>query len=171
MKMNVVRGFLVFIMIFMFSASVGANPFLVGIIDVAVIIEQSNAGKIANAALAEEISAKQGMVDEKAAEINALVELFIESDEMSDEERTSLEAQHALLLAEYQELIIAAEKQVQESAQYLRTLLVSEIGEIVRIIAQREGYALILESTSAAYYGKHIDITAEVIREYNKYYQ
>ena len=151
------------------SLMCSAADYLIGVIDVVVIIEQSIAGKRADAQLAAEIRAKQAVVDDRAAELQTLQEK-LQAEDLADDVRAALEADYAQLLSDYQQLVTQSENEVQTLAEQLRNQLLQEIGQVVGVIAQREGYTLILEAANVVYFGRHIDITAEVIREWDKYY-
>ncbi len=151
------------------SLACSARDYLIGVIDVTLIMEQSIAGKRADAQLAAEISARQAVADERRAELQIL-RTRLDTETLAADVRAALETDYTKLLSDYQQLVTQSENEIQSIAAQLRDQLLKEIGQIVGIIAQREGYTLILEAANVVYYGRHVDISAEVIREWDKYY-
>jgi Skp family chaperone for outer membrane proteins len=49
----------------------------------------------------------------------------------------------------------------------MRNQILSEISEVIRLIAARDNYSLILDISTVHFYSQAIDITGDVISEYN----
>ncbi|HBG00808.1 MAG TPA: hypothetical protein DDW87_04460 [Firmicutes bacterium] len=72
------------------------------------------------------------------------------------------------LVEDYQIAAAEAEYVIQQRAEELYQLLLQDIALVARTIGERDGYTIIAETSSLFYYGPHVDLTPEVIREYNR---
>jgi len=148
------------------AVPVAAAEGKVAVMDLDMIITESEAGKVAAAQLEALIQEKQALVDTRA---EAILELQGELEAASAQGREDASKQEELqrLVAEYQQLVEDSEAEIQARAAEMRNQLLSEIGEVVRRIGIRDNYALILDVSLVHFYTQAIDITWDVIREYN----
>lgn len=151
-----------------------ASPIALGagtrvvVMDLNVVMSESDAGRAASNELGALIAVKQAEVDEMAAAIEALSqELEEQSDSLTDEEKAAKQEELDQMIADYEQAVIAAENEVQAKAQELRDQLLYEIAQVLQIICREEGYDLVIDVSVVHYYSEIIDITSEVIRKYN----
>jgi len=73
-------------------------------------------------------------------------------------------------LRDYQILVDDTNKELKAKDEEIATKLIPEIVKVVREIAEREKYALIIDVASmpVAYYAKENDLSNRVIDEFNK---
>lgn len=163
----IVLGVLVFVL-FIGTASASANV-LIGVVNSELVIEQSDAGHLANADLAIVVRSWQDLLGAKEQDIEALMQdIETNSDQLSAEDMVGKQQELNELIQEYASLEAEAEHEIQTQALELRNLILQDIAHITGIIGRREGYTLITDASMVFYHGPQIDITAEVIREYNK---
>lgn len=104
-----------------------ASPIALGagtrvvVMDLNVVMSESDAGRAASNELGALIAVKQAEVDEMAAAIEALSqELEEQSDSLTDEEKAAKQEELDQMIADYEQAVIAAENEVQAKAQELR---------------------------------------------------
>mgnify|MGYP000906736898 FL=1 len=137
------------------GVSAAANA-LIGVIDLDVVMDQSEAGKLANGDLGNLIAGWQETLDSLEAAILELQEANPEAEELPG------------LVEDYQIAAAEAEYVIQQRAEELYQLLLQDIALVARMIGERDGYTIIAETASLFYYESHVDLTPEVIREYNR---
>ncbi len=59
------------------------------------------------------------------------------------------------------------EAEIQAAAQTLREQLLSDIEVVVRMVGEARGFDLVLEASDVYFYRRVVDLTFEVIREYD----
>ncbi|NMB00842.1 MAG: BamA/TamA family outer membrane protein [Firmicutes bacterium] len=170
LKQAKVWMFVVMVGVLLWSGSVGAsNTVLIGIFDIDTVIEQSNAGILADNDLRGLIAAWQEHVDSlETAIVELMDELENPATSLSSEQVAVKEGELQALLEQYQLAVAEAEYNIQLRAEELHELLLQDIAAVVALIGDRGGYTLIADTTNIFYFGSHIDITAEVINEYNR---
>lgn len=149
------------------SVVFGATTRIV-VLDLNTVINESQAGKAANAELAALVATKQAEVDEMWAEIESFSqELDAQSESLTDEEEAAKQEELDGMVAEYEQAVADADAEVQAKAQEFRNQIIADIAEVLRVVSAEEGYDLILDISMVHYYSQLIDITWEVIRKYN----
>ena len=77
-------------------------------------------------------------------------------------------AQYQQAAAEYQQIVVRYNKELQDKEKELYDPIEKRVKELLREIALRDGYDLILNKRSVPYGRKDLDITEKAIQEYNK---
>lgn len=150
----------------MASAALAAER--VGVIDLALVMEESRAGRQANAILQQFVAERQQALIPYEQRLEELMtRLENEAGSLSADERAALEDEFNLLAAEYLALAEQYELEVQQALATLQEQLLADIGVVLQIVAESRGFDLIIEASSAYYYRRVIDLTFEVIREYD----
>jgi len=72
---------------------------------------------------------------------------------------------------EYERLVKDTNEELQMKDQFLSSKIIPEIVKVIRSIAEKEKYALILEESSAVYASKENSLTDKVIKELNRTYK
>ena len=158
----------VLVMVVLMSAVVPvmAAEAKVAVMDLNMVITESEAGKAASAQLEALIRERQAAVDEKAEAIRELQEEVAEA--ALTNKRTSGQRELDQLIPEYETLVAQSEAEIQAKADEMRSQILVEIGEVLRVIGEQENYSLIVDTSIVHYYTQAIDITWEVIRRYNE---
>lgn len=169
--MNRIVGTAVAVLVLVMAmASIGLAADRVGVIDLAVIMDESKAGKQANAALAAFIDERQQAAFQLEEELEQLA-ASLDEDEggaaWSGDERATLEAELDAAVERYIAAVNEYEAEIDAALEALRDHILSEIGIVLQMVGDSRGFDIILDSTSSFYYRRVVDLTFEVIREYD----
>ena len=143
----------------------------IGFINMQQIIQGSAAGKKAADDFKKFLEKKQEGI--KAAE-NEVKKLKDELDKqgavMTASSRSDKEAAYQRKMRDYQILVDDTNKELQKRDQEYSQKLIPEILKVVRTIAEREKYTLILDISTMPmpYHDKANDISRKVIEDFNK---
>lgn len=167
MKRHAVIGAVVLLLMLALSAVASAAD-RVGVIDLALIIDESKAGRQANTLLNAFIEERRQELLPLETQLQELVEALENGAEsMSDEERAALEAEVDALAEEYVSLLDQFEADVDAAVQSLRQQILADIGVVLQMVGDSRGFDLIIDTSTAYYYRRVVDLTFEVIREYD----
>jgi len=158
------------LLIFAWSASCPAAD-KIGYIDMQEIMHNSVAGKKATDDFQKSYEKKKEEIKSAEAEIKKMRdELDRQSELMSHDSRDEKESAYDKKVRDYQILVQDAEDEMQKRDQELSDKLTMEIIKIVRAIAKKEKYALVIDVANmpVTYYDKENDFSKKVIEEYNK---
>jgi Skp family chaperone for outer membrane proteins len=137
----------------------------IALIDIARVINESDAGIKANAELESFLKAKQAVVDKKAADIEELKKAV--ASEPKAEAKKSKEAELNKGSAEFQSLLSGSQSEAKKKATDLRAGLLNEIKKTVQSVAANQ-YKMVLTIDNTVYFEKSVDITDSVIKSYNE---
>jgi len=137
-----------------------------GVVDMARVLELSEAGKKAREELSAQIEAAESDIVERQEELLALKEeierqaMMLSADALAKKER---EYQDRLL--EYQRRVQDYNYDIQNSQYELIDMILSETNSIVHDIAVEGGYTIVFERTNSGvlYFQEDIDLTEDVI--------
>ncbi len=151
-----------------------AKNFKVGIVDPQAVIEKSKAGKRALATLKEHATIRQKLLKSDEEELKTLQEELQNAKGLSEKETTAKKGTFQRRVQEYQ-------KRVQEFQQELgvkqRDMIKEYMGKVeqaTKAVADRHGFSLVIDKGSDStlkivlYSRKGLDITNEVVKEFNK---
>lgn len=146
----------------------GAQSMKVGIVDLSILISESDEGKRDNAELNQLIAERQAELDQREASVLALRDrLEDEANALSDQERARLEEEYQTLSIEYLTIGQEYEAEIQARADEMRDQLLQEIASVLQWYGDTKEYTLILDASTVYYYRQVIDLTWEILREYN----
>jgi outer membrane protein len=143
----------------------------IGFINMQTIIQNSNAGKKAAEDFKKLFAQKQGNIKAMEAEVKKLKdELDKQGAVMTASARTDKEAAYQRKMRDYQILVDDTNKELQKRDQEYSQQLIPEILKVVRTIAEKEKYTLILDVSTMPlpYFDKAGDISRKVIEDFNK---
>jgi outer membrane protein len=150
------------------TATYGADVAKIGVIDMQRVLETSSAGK---AAIAEIKLQKQEMESELQRKKEEIEELRkqLERDAMvlSREKREEKEREGRIKLNDFKTMQkrYVAELKQQEKKHLKR--MQKDILELIEQIGKKEGYLLIVNKVGVLYSPRSINITDQLIKEYN----
>lgn len=160
-------GFMVLVFLIIASGA-GAAQLKIAVVDINTVITQADAGKALNNNLARyvenlraELTAKQQVIDDLRQSL----------EEVGEDEENARSAEIARLEAELQEAATKAQQDVDNLTEEYRRILLEDIGKVLALIAEEDGYHLIIDAAVTYYYANLVDITWEVIRKYNDLYE
>lgn len=155
-------------LLFVFSIGASAQTFRAAVMDLSVVMTESEAGKAANAQLAQFIRQKQVEIDQLVAVVNGLeAEL---AGGLSNAEREAKQAALETAQADLDALVERAQAEINGRSEALRNQLLDDIGQVLNLIGQERDYTVILDSAAVFYYKLVVDITWEVVRRYDELY-
>ncbi len=138
-------------------------------IDLAKIIDETDAAKEAKAKLQEEYDKRQGELKKMQDDIIKLQnEMAQKTKFMSQEEIEKKRAQLQEKQIEFMNKLKEAEAQIQLLDSKLTQSVMQELRKLVQKIAETEGYDLVLEKSQILYVKDADDITYRVIDEFNR---
>lgn len=140
----------------------------VGVIDLGLIIDESKAGRQANTVLNAFIEERQQALLPLETQLEELA-AALESDvvTLSVEERAALEADFDALAEEYLALLNQYEAEIEAAVESLREQILADVGVVLQLVGDSRGFDLIMDASMAYYYRRTVDLTFEVIREYD----
>lgn len=144
-----------------------------GVFDFPRILETSSAGKAAQEELkkhgkrmAEELKAKGAELEEfkNRLEREALV--------LTEEKRQEKEREFRIKVNDLKALQQKFKKEFRGIEEQLKNKITKELMEIIAEIGKKEGYLMVIELSKSGiwYYPTTLDITDQIIREYNAAY-
>ena len=143
----------------------------IGFINMQTIIQNSNAGKKAAEDFKKLFARKQESIKTMENEVKKLKdELDKQGAVMTAGVRGDKEAAYQRKMRDYQILVDDTNKELQKRDQEYSQQLIPEILKVVRTIAEKEKYTLILgvSTMPLPYFDKAGDISRKVIEDFNK---
>lgn len=166
LRRRIVVGTIVVFMLIMAIGAMGSAQSRIGVIDLAVVIDESKAGKEGNTILQDALAERQAQVREMEDELLAMEEA-LSADTLTDDERAERLAELEQAETEYSETVARFEAEIDQLLQTLRRQIISDIGVVVQLVAEERGFDLVIDADQAYYYRRVADLTFEVIREYD----
>ena len=163
-----------FSMLWSLSPVWAASSFKVGLIDPQLVIEKSRDGQRALATLKEHASVRQKLLKADEEELKKLQEEGQNAKNPSDAEKQALQEHFQRKFQEYQK---RGQEFQQELAQKQKDMVLEYMKKIeaaTQAVAERHGFDLVLDKGSEAtlkiaiYSKKGLDITDEVVKEFNR---
>lgn len=154
------------------AASVGPSQPKVGYIDMARALNEVEDGKSAKAKLKADFELKQKRLDKLQNDAREKQESFENRAKMMKPEvRQSKEAELRQSLMEVQQTYMQLQQELVESEGAVTQEIRKKLQAVIDRMGDREEYFLILNTGETVLYNKrHMDMTDDVIREYNKQY-
>ncbi len=143
----------------------------IGFINMQTIIQNSNAGKKAAEDFKKLFARKQENIKAMENEVKKLKdELDKQGAVMTASARGDKEAAYQRKMRDYQILVDDTNKELQKRDQEYSQQLIPEILKVVRAIAEKEKYTLILDISTMPmpYFDKNNDISKKVIDDFNR---
>lgn len=143
----------------------------IGFINMQTIIQNSNAGKKAAEDFKKLFARKQENIKSMENEVKKLKdELDKQGAVMTASARGDKEAAYQRKMRDYQILVDDTNKELQKRDQEYSQQLIPEILKVVRAIAEKEKYTVIMDISTMPlpYFDKAGDISKKVIDDFNK---
>jgi outer membrane protein len=156
---------------FVSGSALGADVAKIGVVEFQRLFENSDAGKEIKAKITTQGKKMEAELKEKGAEIEELKKrLEREALVMSKEMREEKEREFRIKVNDIKTLQKKYEAELQGIQNKLMGGLQSETIEIINEIGKSGGYLLIMDKRGVLYSPSTIDITDEVIKQYNVQY-
>ncbi len=143
---------------------------LIGYVDLQRAIVSVEEGKRAKAAIEKVFSEKQEQITAKEQKLKDLQEELRATAASDSPEVKARQAEFQGRLVELQQTIMKEQKELQNLEQQQLASITNKMRETISAIGKAGGYTLILEvqSNRLLFAKQHLDLTNQVIREYNK---
>jgi len=143
----------------------------IGIVDVQTAIFSTKDGKKAKDKLEKLAKKKEKEIDTKTEEIKKMEEeMKKQLPVMSDTGKQDMLQKYRTKGMELQQLYMESQTYLQKKKSELFEPILTKMNAIIQDMALSEGYTVILDASMGAvvYYQPSTDVTAEVIKRYNK---
>ena len=170
MKRNIcLMGGIILLLFVWGTSSLAADK--IGFINMREIMQSSTAGKKAGEDLKKVAEKKQASISSAEKELKKMKdELDKQGSILTASARRDKEDAYQKKLRDYQLLVNDANEELKKRDQEISLKLLPEIVKIVRSIAEKEKYTLVIDIASmpVPYFAKEDDFSKKVIEEYNK---
>ena len=170
MKRSIYLMTVITVLVFVWSASSLAAD-KIGVINLQEIMQNSNAGKKAAEDFKKFYEKETQDIKSSEKDLKKMKEeLEKQSSIMTQSSRNEKEAAYQKKLRDYQLLVNDTNEELKKRDQEVAQKLMPGIIKIVRSIAEKEKYTLVIDVATIPipYYAKEIDFSKKVIEEFNK---
>jgi outer membrane protein len=151
---------------------VQADGLKIGVVDVQRVIKDCVAGKDATRRLKQKQNERASDMESRKAEIAALKKSIEELDPVLEKEaRDKKKSELAGKTQAMKDAESRYSKQVRDINSNQSSNVKSEVLRIIEQVAKKGGFSFILDKNHALYSGGAVDITGQVIEEYDMEYQ
>jgi outer membrane protein len=146
----------------------------IGLIDPARVLNDSNAGKKAKDSLAAFSKNRQALIEIEEKELRRMEEDFIkQASVLSPAAKSEREQVFRRRMAEYQQKAGELNREVQEKQKDVLEAFRDKVEAVAAKVAKRNGLQVVIDKGKggpAIYGAEELDITNQVIEEFNKEY-
>jgi len=149
----------------------------VGVVDPQAIMEQSAYGKRELAALKEHVTARQKILTSDEEELSALEEKIQEGQEAGSKNLASLRQKHQRNFRKYQDRIQTFQDELSEKRSNMTSEYMERLQIAIKAVAEEKGFSFIVTKANEAtgtqivlYSSKELDVTKDVLKEFEKLY-
>ena len=146
----------------------------IGLVDPARVLNDSNAGKKAKDSLTAFSKNRQALIEIEEKELRRMEEDFIkQASVLSPAAKNEREQIFRRRMAEYQQKAGELNREVQEKQKDVLEAFRDKVEAVVAKVAKRNGLQVVIDKGKggpAIYGAQELDITAQVIEEFNKEY-
>jgi outer membrane protein len=146
----------------------------IGLMDPARVLNDSNAGKKAKDSLAAFSKNRQALIEIEEKELRRMEEDFIkQASVLSPAAKNEREQVFRRRMAEYQQKAGELNREVQEKQKDVLEAFRDKVEAVVAKVAKRNGLQVVIDKGKggpAIYGDEELDITSQVIEEFNKEY-
>ena len=143
----------------------------IGVVDFQKAMELSSEGKAAKAVFQKEVERIQRDLKGRQDELNKLKEeIELQGAMLTPEARAEKQRQYENKLRDFKRLYEDYQEEMRREDAQLSEKILRKLMQIIEVYGEANGYDLILEKTQSAvlYKSELLDITLEIIREYDK---
>jgi len=160
------------IALFLFGAqAASANELKIGVVDFQKVFDQSAVIRKLNGELEQKVKAEEDLITKKRETLQKQKEdLDKQQSILSQEKRAEREGQIRQDLKDLQRYATDKQDEFQRKGSELMQSVMQELTKIVQEIGEKNGYTTIVERSEGGvvFFSKSIDITDEVVKEYDK---
>jgi outer membrane protein len=155
----------------LFASSAVAQEIKLGYVDLQRALNDSESGKRAKDRFKKEVDRLQGDLQKQKSQLEGLKEqLDKKSLVMKDEERRNLEKDYQKRLRDFERSYKDSQGELQQQDNELTASLLRDLQKVIEDYGKARSYTMILErsSSSVLYGADNVDLTDDIIAEYNK---
>jgi outer membrane protein len=157
--------------VFIFSSN-AADVSKIGVVDLKRVLDNSSAGKSAQAELTKQGKKMQEELEKRKAEIEEIQKnIERQAAVMSKEAREEKNRDLQIKVYDFKNLEKKYRSELRKSERKKLIKIQKEVLSIAQEIGKKEGYLIIIEKSAAIYVPKTLDLTDKVIQEYNAGYK
>jgi outer membrane protein len=155
----------------LFASNAVAQEIKLGYVDLQRALNDSESGKRAKERFKKEVDRLQGSLQKQKSELEGLKEqLDKKSLVMKEEERRNLEKDYQKRLRDFERSYKDSQGELQQQDNELTASLLRDLQKVIEEYGKARSYTMILErsSSSVLYGADSVDLTDDIIAEYNK---
>lgn len=138
-------------------------------VDVQRALNECDAGKKAKAEFRTRIENLETRLQKQQTEVQGLKdELEKKGMLMKDDERRNLQDEYERKLRDFQRDYDDSKHELETRDNEVTGAIVKDLSRVIRAIGERQGFTMVMEKGSILWGTPGIDITDQVIRDYNK---
>ncbi|MGD0075454.1 MAG: OmpH family outer membrane protein [Candidatus Binataceae bacterium] len=138
-------------------------------VDVQKALNECNAGKKARDQFRVQIERVQSKLQKQQAEVQALKdELDKKGMLMKEDERRNLADEYARRARDFDRNYKDTKDELEQKDAQMTNAIVHDLARVIRNIGEQRGYTLVMEKGAILWGAPAIDITNDVIRDYNR---
>ena len=166
-----VLAVIILVMVVPLTASHSADIAKIGVIDMQRVLETSSAGKAAISEIKKQKQEMESELQKKKGEIEELRKQ-LERDAMvlSREKREEKEREGRIKLNDFKTMQKRYVTELKQQEKIHLQRIQKDVLDLIQGIGKKEGYLLIVNKISVLYSPMSIDITDQLIKEYNVKY-
>lgn len=165
--MNFLRSFLFVCVLTLFANAANAEV-KIGFVDVQRALFTVKEGVSAKKKLEGIVKKKQEKFDKMQNELKELKdELEQQASLMSEEKKRQKVQDYQKKLLELQDYYLNNQREIAEEEKNLTKPIFDKMDKVIKKIGQEKGFTIIIEKAAVLYNRSGIDLTDEVIKEYN----
>lgn len=142
----------------------------IAVIDMAFIMDESQAGQQGNAILQSAISERQEQVNAMEEELLTM-ETALADASMSDAARAELLTELEAAAMVYSETVARLEAEIEQIIQSLRSQIISDVRIVVQMVAEESEFDLVIDASQAYYFRSVVDLTMDVLQRYDELFE
>lgn len=158
--------------ILILSGSPAAAADKIGFVNVREVLIRSDAGKAMEEEFKKSVEEKRTAIQKKENDLKRSKEdIEKKRSLLTPQALQEKEMNYQVEYKEYERLVKDANEELQMKDQLLSSKIIPEVVKVIRAIAEKEKYAMILEVSSVIYASKDNLVTDKVIKELNRTYR
>jgi len=163
---------LMMIVLLVLSGSLAQAADKIGFVNMREILIRSDAGKAMEEEFKKSVEEKRAIIQKKEGELKKAKEnLDKQRSILTPQALQEKEMSYQVDFKEYERLVKDSNEELQMRDQFLSSKIIPEVVKVIRAIAEKEKYALILDETSVIFASKENSVTDKVIKELNRTYK
>jgi len=160
------------IVLLVLSGSLAQAADKIGFVNMREILIRSDAGKAMEEEFKKSVEEKRAIIQKKEGELKKAKEnLDKQRSILTPQALQEKEMSYQVDFKEYERLVKDSNEELQMRDQFLSSKIIPEVVKVIRAIAEKEKYALILDETSVIFASKENSVTDKVIKELNRTYK